>query len=106
MAKTKTAPKQARRANVPKKSPASADAQAGTVAERKRATRLALCQELKSLAERAVASGLGIEACGICEHPIAVDTETQGHAVCDQCEAEIADCERPFESPRRRPAPL
>jgi hypothetical protein len=97
MAKTKTAPKQARRANVPTQSPASAIAQEGIVAERKRSTRLALCQELKSLAERAAASGLRIEACGICERPIAVDTKTQSDAVCDQCEAGIADCERPYE---------
>lgn len=97
MAKTKIASKQARRANVPSKSPASADAQAQIVAERKRATQRALCRGLNALTEYAAASGLRIEACTICESPIAVDTERLGHAVCDQCEAGIAACELPFE---------
>jgi len=67
--------------------------------------RQALCQELKSLAERAAASGLRVEVCGLCEHPIAVDTETpHDHAVCEECEAEITECEQPFEPQRPRPA--
>lgn len=94
MAKTKNAPRLARRANVPTKSPASAIAQAGIVAGR---TQRALCRGLRSLTEYAAASGFKIELCGICECPIAVGAETPGQGVCVDCEAGIAECERPFE---------
>ena len=64
----------------------------------KRTPRETLCECLKVVTELAACHGFEVEPCNICACPIAVEPdERPGQSTCAECEAGIAECERPFE---------